>query len=109
MLIDPKLRKKNLKETQEIVELFKSGVHEGNIIGISEQIDNVFDFLKEEFGRTNIRHYRVYDTLVVLGLFSNRIHGKQQDIKWYISPVIESSLFWLDGEIEKIGDIKNEE
>ena len=108
MLIDPKLRKKNLEETQEIVELFKSGVHEGNIIGISEQIDNVFDFLREELSRNGGRHHRVYDTLVIHGLFSNRIHGRQQDIKNSISHVIESSLFWLDGEIEKIGDIKNE-
>ena len=35
-------------DTLQIVELFESGVHAGNIIGITPQIDRVTDFLEKE-------------------------------------------------------------
>ena len=41
-------RGKLILDTLNIVELFESGIHAGNIVGITPQIDRVTDFLQKE-------------------------------------------------------------
>ena len=41
-------KKMEILDTLEVVELFESGIHSGNIIGISPQIDRVTRFLENE-------------------------------------------------------------
>ena len=99
-------RQKNLLETYQIVQLFEDGVHEGNIIGISDHIDRVFDFIRSELYEYNSIDQDfpcVFNCIVVVELFSIRIHGQQKGIKNKIRPHIINSYKWLDQELIKTG------
>tara|TARA_R100000781_G_C4060784_1_gene120921 strand:- start:5 stop:361 length:357 start_codon:yes stop_codon:yes gene_type:complete len=99
-------RQMRLLETYEIILLFEDGVHEGNIIGISDQIDRVFDFIRSELYEYNSIDQDVpcvFNCIVVVELFSIRIHGQQKGIKSKIKPHIIKSLKWLDKELIKTG------